>query len=859
MKKSLTLLSLSLMATTMAMASPLTPEQALQRLQSYGSTINMPGTRSTQELTLKKTFKAKDGQASLYVFDQGKTGFVVLSADDSTVPVLGYSETSNFDINNLPPALEGWLNQYNEQIEYMRVNGFASDVNTRVSLPSSWTPIGPLLKTTWDQNRPYNNLCPTINGTRTPTGCVATAMAQVMNYFQYPEKGQGSITYEYNAGTSMVPIYQNLSMDFGATTFEWDNMLDNYSGDVQYSTTQANAVATLMKAAGYAVQMNYYPGQSGAVSGYIPGAMVRYFNYDPSAMFVSRSEKTYTEWATLIYNNLKNVGPVIYDGDTAMSGGHSFVCDGYQGNGYFHFNWGWAGTSDGYFLLDALNPPALGTGGAAGGFNFRQDVVVNVMPPKAGTQPTEGKVVLSGSLYGSTSSAYLYLKINGSSYTGFRYYGNSDIVFDLGAEFVEADKANATPEYYTVANAVLKNYPLDPGYVCFCNGSGNYPFPMIQLSKLNIKDNVKYKVSCAYLPKNGEWTVAQSGVGCYNYFYLTKTSSGYEIENFPVMEFDCTQLAPSASLYENIAAQFDLTIKNTSDTELTRGVMLYLLDSNEANANIMYYGADCFTQTLSPGESYSTKWITTLVSNRNTPIKVAEKVYPALYDMDTNMIYYISDTPVTINPYPGNPLYNVSLKINDEDLVKGVYQVKNSQDFQAATTISVTTGIFSQEVNLYVMEDGGNGRYAILLTYPFDMMVINAGESQEFLTDINFTTAMPGQEYYIGIIVGNSNYLACEPATFVALSNEAGIESVIGNNGDMILIQDRKAGRVSVIGGINGIETVEAYYLNGTKAPIRVDYNGDNANVDLSNLGKGIVIVTAVDKAGNRKSTKIAL
>lgn len=852
MKRNLSLLTLSLLAIGGAWAASLSPEEALQRVKSSGV---LPATRALDASTLEMTLQAPDGDASLYVFNQPEAGFLVVSAEDATLPLLGYSDSGNFDPDNVPPALQGWLDNYQEQIVYARANGLTEGgpSTKSITLPS-WAPIAPMLKTTWDQGEPYNIYCPKINGKSCPTGCVATAMSQVMNYFQYPDTGQGYISYQINAGTSQVPIYQTLTLNLANVTFDWNNMLDSYSND--YNEEQADAVATLMQAAGYSVQMNYGTAQSGAVSGYIPGALANNFGYDPSVMFVSRSMKNYTEWATLIYNNLKNVGPVIYDGDTAFMGGHSFVCDGYQGNGYFHFNWGWSGLSDGYFLLDALNPAALGTGGAEGGFNFRQDVVINIQKPKAGSKPTPDQVVLSGSLYGTASSAYLYMRIKNSEYSGFRYYGNSEVVFTLGAQIEEADNPNATPQYFEVANSIFRDYKLDPGYVCFCNGSGQYPFPMVQLSKLGLKENVRYKVTAAYKTDDSDWQPTPASEGYYNYYYVTKNGTKYEFENFDVMEFDCTKLEILNPLYNGVGAKMNLSLVNNNDQELTRGVIFMLIDENE---NIAFYG-DSFSLSLAPGESYSTEWTTALV-RLNAPNKFPAQYYPALYDLDSDTFYYKADEPLTMNANPGNPIYDCTITIDNEELIGGVYQVKNSQDINVTTTINVTSGIFSKNLALYVMRQQGNSLFGVV-SYPLDIQVIQAGESYTYHTNLNFSTANVGESYYLGPCIEENSSIQLMvqyPPQFKVLGNFSDIESIIAENGELTFFHNSGAKTLDILGGVNGVKSVEAYYLNGVKAPLNVEYYGESAHADLSVLGKGIVIVTAVDDNGNRKSVKLAL
>lgn len=186
------------------------------------------------------------------------------------------------------------------------------------------------------------------------TGCVATAMAQVINYHKYPEKGIGSNSY--TTTTSGLSV----SFNFGATTFDWDNMADIYS--LSSTAEQKTAVATLMKACGVSVNMDYGTGASGAMSAFVPAALVNYFGYDKATAYRERIWFSGQEWEDLVYNELATVGPVYYGGTTARNEGHAFVCDGYRADGFFHINWGWGGQSNGYFRLSALDPSSHGIG-----------------------------------------------------------------------------------------------------------------------------------------------------------------------------------------------------------------------------------------------------------------------------------------------------------------------------------------------------------------------------------------------------------------------------------------------------------------------------------------------------------------
>lgn len=852
MKRKMTrklLLSISLFTTGLCFAAPLTPEEALNRLDDNRLGMGTRGSVSLQPVMIKTT---ELGEPSLYVFDSQETpGFMVVSADDAVVPLLGYSDFNSFDPDNISPAMENWLNQYSRQIEYVRANnlGGNTEFNTRISLPG-WSAIAPLVKTTWNQGAPYNNKCPLQNGVRTYTGCVATAMSQVMNYFKYPEKGQGEITYDS-------PYTGKLTLNFGSLTFDWNNMLNSYNGTSNPAVNQ-DAVATLMMAAGYSVQMSYSTNQSGAISGYIPGALVKYFNYDKGVTYVARSQKNYTEWATLIYNNLKNVGPIIYDGDTATSGGHSFVCDGYNGNGYFHFNWGWGGAGDGYFLLDSLDPSSIGIGGAIGGFDFRQDIIVNIQKPKSGSQTEQSEIFLSGSAEGYSSSNFLYYKIYGAQYPGYRYLGTSSLTFDIGISVVPADNPTSTPKYVVCSNnATFQRYdmPLDPGFVIYTSGESGYPYPMYTLSSLGLSDGVKYKITGAYKPQGGDWKEVASGSGCYNYFYITKNGNSYNFENFPQMQFTCDKLALDTELYYTKAVEVSMTLANQTSTELTRSAILVLLDAKD---NIEFMG-DSFVESLSPGEKINKTYTTALSKLSQSQFTKATPYYLGLYDLDTQTIYYKSAQQVTMQVDPGAAQYTMDFSITNGKLMDppeyniDVYYVDNAQDIETSLKINVTKGIFSSDIVISGGKVDVNTGYATLnMTYPLDLQIINAGESWVYDQTINFSNAIVDELYILIPFVDGAQQTGIG---FIAARNESGVTQISGVDNDILMVYDKIRGKLIA----NGATSIDVYSLNGVKLSSQVSYNGEGVEADLSNLGKGIVVVTAIDNKGNSKTIKLAL
>lgn len=363
---------LAIMGAAHGHASPLTPEEALLRVERHPARGAAPNEAAPRYIG---AWEGTDGEAALYLYTySGSRGFLLLSADDVAAPLVGYSETNGFSLTDAPESLTSWLSFYSLQIEEARLGGCeAQPVAGRLASRADMAPIAPMIQTRWDQGAPYNNECPLIGGRRCVTGCVATAMAQVMKYWEYPAKGQGSTSYWLES------IKEDLSMDFASTTFDWATMKDSYGKKV--SASEAHSVSTLMKACGYSVRMRYTPGESGAYSKDIPTALTTYFGYDKGVKKVDRGDyKSQDDWNRMIYDQLVSSGPVIYSGQS-NAGGHCFVCDGYDGNGYFHINWGWSGMSDGYFLLGELTPKEVGTGGHYGGYNIYQDAVVGIMPP----------------------------------------------------------------------------------------------------------------------------------------------------------------------------------------------------------------------------------------------------------------------------------------------------------------------------------------------------------------------------------------------------------------------------------------------------------------------------------------------
>ena len=312
---------------------------------------------------------------AVFVFNSTDEGFVLVSAEDNARAVLGYSDEGTFDANNIPENMQFWLKMYADE---MRSATEAKD-ERREAEEESYPTINPILgETVWGQGEPFNNKCPQINGERTVTGCVATAMSQIMYAHKYPTKGTGS--HSYTTETKKLKV----SANFSYTTYDWANMIPDYNKS--YTSTQADAVATLMFHAGVAADMDYTVEGSAAFSSPALAAMTEYFGYNKAINVLPKDFMKEEDLLQVIATDLQAGRPVYVSGSTVNQEGHAFVCDGMKSDGYLHINWGWYGIADGYFALSALAPEVQGTGGSASNLAFTEGVCIysNIKPIAGG-------------------------------------------------------------------------------------------------------------------------------------------------------------------------------------------------------------------------------------------------------------------------------------------------------------------------------------------------------------------------------------------------------------------------------------------------------------------------------------------
>ena len=383
--KHLHLLLLLLMMSLASFAGPRSFQQAKEIALRQAAQLGISMDETSSAKAKSKRVKSVSGEVpAYYVFPNGEgKGFTVVSGDDRLPEVVGYSDKGTYDEENLPSNYVGFMKAYEEMVGQLdngdsRASASIAEAKALRSSGYQQPAVAPLLgNIQWNQMTPYNNMCPKYNGSdRSVTGCVATAMAQVMMYYQYPKILQANIP-AYVSRTNHLSIPQ---INQGET-YDWANMLPKYASyePLNYTDAQATAVAKLMYHCGAACEMDYGPSSGANVT---PAILSTYFGYDSDLMQdLNRDAFTLAEWSQIMDKELSVKRPILYSGRSS-DGGHEFICDGTDGYGLYHINWGWGGYQDGYFDVTILNPDkgGAGSGSAPDGYNQYCSMIVGIAP-----------------------------------------------------------------------------------------------------------------------------------------------------------------------------------------------------------------------------------------------------------------------------------------------------------------------------------------------------------------------------------------------------------------------------------------------------------------------------------------------
>ena len=616
----LLLLWCGFMAFLTMSAESVSKSEALKKAQSF-----MPGKHFVESQSVASARAQTSGKPdAFFVFNADDNGgFVIVSGDDRTTEILGYSKTGNFNIEQIPENLKWWLDGYIRQIEALGTTlKPAVKSNTRFSAA-----IAPLIKTKWNQYDPYNYMCPDGNGNdyndvgydpnnRCITGCVATAMAQVMYYWKWPESCSGVDGYTSYYGTSLKAL--------PATTFKWDQMKTTYGKNE--TGAAAEAVAKLMRYCGQAVKMDYSVEFSSA---YLQtSALAGVFNYSKNLCELFRDGYTTSRWESLVYEELAKGRPVLYGGLTKNDEGHQFIVDGYDGNGLFHMNWGWGGLSDDYFVLSIADPDNQGAGGSAsnGAYQYEQSAIFGVQPPVAGEVmlPVLFSNIEEFSTINTTRSGvsedfmnvYLYAEVH-SSYSieaesplnaqiGWALYQNDEFVSCIGSKDVTIPVYGG--EYYGIIDNNMT--------VSFGAGLATGKYQLCQVYKLPGDTSWRLTEGTSktnHIIANVGTTTLNIRMADQNNSYTTKSivvSDNPEVGSPVQVTATITNNGDSQKLMVNLWAQ-----KLGSDTWVNVAQSAMELDpGNTADVSLSFVPKEQGTYTLKVSQTSADEAVTTTIN-----------------------------------------------------------------------------------------------------------------------------------------------------------------------------------------------------------------------------------------------------
>jgi hypothetical protein len=852
MQKKFYLSALAILAAFGMTAKHVTPEEAMARATASGS-AKAP---AAVKMTCAKTFTTSNNVDALYIFKGGNNA-LVLPADDRVAPILGYFDGPTE--GEMPEQLKWWLSEYVNQIEFLQSQPETSGSAAAPSYASSTETreaIAPMLTTKWNQSAPYNNQCPvdaTTNETSV-TGCVATAAAQVMNYYKYPTDAlSGTIDYTDYGQDTTNGTARSLNID--GKKFDWANMLDRYTTG-NYTDEQADAVAFLMAACGYAAQMNYTSDESGAISLYSLIGAKKYFGYNDKATFLSRNLFTLSDWEDLLYRNLQTVGPLFYDGDNNSSG-HAFVCDGYS-DGYFHFNWGWDGSYNGYFLTTALTPAGSGIGGNSSHYSYNQDAIFNFTAPDAETisLPEFCPITLQGSLTGyiltdeKTNKPYLCLFSD-------KYTSSSSNVFVNMTD--KTVKLNILLKIEDLLSATSKTYVYYEDDLPPCYGATYVP---IDCTKY-ITSAGKYRFSLQYSEDKENWVSLSHGPNCSDYIDVTFDSdiniTDIETPSYPVATVEQDSFKAETALYWGKNFKYTFSMKNNTENYVSDYIIPAILaipnsastadfhpvKRNAASASVAAQGAEVAVN-LAPGEEFTFEGTSVMAVSSSVDTSDATLYFGLVSKNNGSLISNYG--PITVATATDPELSASAFSINTVST-----EAVDPSNLSFSYTVSNSTGYYCDNIVVAITQDGKS--FIALLNS--DPVVLNANDTVNGTITGSLENTEPETVYYAILCSRTTSYNQLADAIkFKTAKTITGLSAVNDGKGGTRIVADRSAGLVSV-SAASDIRAVQLYALDGRKLAPAVSINGAAATIDMSQLPAGVSLVKVTLSDGSTAISKI--
>ena len=793
------------------------------------------------------TTRSVDNQ-HFYVFNlNDDQGWVLVADDDRCTPILAYSKSGKFVTENLPANIEDWLVGISSEVQYIIDNNIVADSGTS----SLWKElfngtstefinrgekvVNPLVQTRWDQAPYYNALCPYDNlyGERTVTGCVATAMAQVLKYWNYPEVGTGSHSYSTSS-------YGTLYANFGGTQYDWNNMPNRV-------TSTNNAVATLMYHCGVSVDMNYGVSETGGSGAYVISsytntencaefAFKNYFGYKSSAHGEMKDNTSDSQWKSMLRADLDASRPLVYAG--FGNGGHCFVCDGYDNSDKFHFNWGWDGQNNGFYSLSALNPGSGGAGGGSYSFTNNQQAIFGLEPNGNGGGGGGGG---GGGSTGVDLRLYSELSVDSQIWFG------SDIT--VTASIGNWGDATFNGSFCAAAFDADGNF-IDFIDVESCNLQGGYYMDF----EFTTTENMvfvpgQYQVALFRKTNNEDWTIVDDGnynnYGTFEIYYYDDIET---YSNFNIV-------SNNGRLIQGSTAKINVDVANTGNSAYYGKLRVNLSTlSGEWVQNIEVKNVN---EGLSSGYYYSMTFEGVITAE------------PGTYHME--LAYYNNGWYYAGAYYSPNP---ITVVVEAPELNADQYEVNNTQakayklvptSWTNDQTTIYTTGSnlhVGNDIDYYKIELPSGGRYSInaRLHDSYD-----SGNGQEYTVDAMFAYSTDGQNYSAGIddvmdgnitMNGGTIYFAVTPY-FSGMSGTYLLQIHINRNGGFGVDDDFATNLILYPNPVKDIlhvrcDNIQQYDIFSVEGKlIKSSQTNNNENgIDCSDLGSGIYMVRITTNKG---------
>ena len=800
-------------------AAPRTVQQAQQIASEFaGSAGNLKKTMGTS--TRLAYTRSGDSQPLFYVFNRD-AGFVIVSADDRAPEILGYSDAGPFDIDSLPDNFRYLLNSYAAELESLAAAPEAVALSAKKverSTQATGKSVAPLLGSIlWDQGDPYNRQCPVMSdGGRSVVGCVATAMAQIMGYHQWPEKGTGTIPGYTTRSQGLVIDEENIEN----TYYDWDHITPVYTSES--TDEEQNAVATLMYHCGISVGMDYGY-ESGAFSQDVPEALTTYFGYNRNMKLLNRLYYTKAEWDSIIRHELDEKRPVYYSGASAQ-GGHAFVCDGYDTNGLFHINWGWSGLSNGYFMLSNLTPAAQGTGGSNGGFNWSQAIITGIQPQ---TLPDDGLYQLCMDTTLSVSRTEI------GRNESFEVWVNG--LWNQGSNTFEG---NIGPALCDEAGNVV--CPLEMMSTLLDRSYGWYSLSFGEKTIPGTVPDGSYRLHLVYQAAgSSDYHVMRAPAGTPNYLQVTVSgdrvtfadAAGFDVD----LQLDALEL--SGNLYQNRDGRFSYTITNRG-CEYVSGLILVL--ESVADGSVAQWG------TFNPVVIAAGETQTFEVSEHITVAPGEYNLY-LCYDGDnlsSNALSYVSTMGearrVTVHEAPaeGTP----DLQLVSPLTLEGDGGSVNRADIRMSARVANRGAYFANDIVAFIFSESGD-TYISYIGY--QQLIIDADEE----VDVNIDAALTLDDgSYVAVLYyyNGSDWIQFTPYensfVYFTLSTPTGLDEVDGAAGDLA-VYPNPVQEVLHVRQAGEVIDVAVYDLSGRELLRLTPAPGEEVQVPVADLQAGTYLL----------------